>query len=213
MFHPVKDLWRKNTRLRHRPLRRHRRLNRISGNGPDFLTGAGKKYDMGDVKNLTRQEGNNKLKEIAMAARVCHFTTSLDKKPLSSRPMTTLDVDAEGNFWFLSMKSSHKNHDIESDPEVQLFYANTDQSEFLSVFGYAEEVHDRGKLEELWNPIARNWFNEGKDDPEISIIKVNVADAYYWDTKNNRMIQLVKMAAGAVAGKRMDDGIEGRISS
>ena len=60
--------------------------------------------------------------------------------------------------------------------------------------------------------MPKGWFNEGKDDPELSILRVHVADAYYWDTKSNRMIQLVKIAAGAVMGKPLDDGIEGQIT-
>lgn len=166
---------------------------------------------MGETKNLSREQGVEKLREFAMDAKFCHFVTALGQKPLKSRPMTTQEVDENGNFWFLSSDSSHKNNEIEDDPEVQLFYSNSGSSEYLSVFGYAEVIQDRKKLEELWSPIARNWFNEGKDDPELTILKVNVADAYYWDTKNNRMIQLIKMAAGAVTGKTMDDGIEGNI--
>ena len=94
-----------------------------------------------------------------------------------------------------------------------MFYSNPGSSEYLSVFGYAEVIKDRTKLEELWSPLAKTWFNEGKDDPELTILKVNVADAYYWDAKNNRMIQLIKIAAGAVMGKTMDDGIEGQITT
>ncbi len=167
---------------------------------------------MGETKNLTREEGIEKMREIAMDARICHFVTALGKKPPSSRPMATQEVDDQGNFWFLSRNDSEKNHDIENDPEVQLLYGNTRGSEYLSVFGYAEEIKDRKKLEELWSPIAKTWFTEGKDDPSISILRVNVADAYYWDTKNNKMIQLIKMAAGAIAGKTLDDGVQGRIS-
>ncbi len=167
---------------------------------------------MGDTKNLTRQEGIEKMREIATGARICHFVTALGRKPVSSRPMATQEVDDDGNFWFLSRNDSEKNSEIEHDPEVQLLYANTGSSEYLSVFGYAEEIKDRKKLEELWSPIAKTWFTEGKDDPSISILRVNVADAYYWDTKNNKMIQLIKMAAGAIAGKTLDDGVQGRIS-
>jgi general stress protein 26 len=167
---------------------------------------------MGDKKDLSREEGIRKLRELAMDAKVCHFVTALSEKPLSSRPMTIQEVDEDGNFWFLSKDSSHKNEEIEDDPEVQLFFSNTSSSEYLSVFGHAEAINDRKKLEELWSPIAKNWFSEGKDDPEVSIIRVIVSDAYYWDTKNNRMIQLLKLAAGAVTGKQGDDGIEGRIN-
>lgn len=167
---------------------------------------------MGETKNLSREQGIEKLRELAMDTKFCHFVTALGKKPLQSRPMTIQEVDEQGNFWFLSGDSSHKNNEIEDDPEVQLFFSKPDSSEFLSVFGYAEVVRDRQKLDELWSPVAKAWFSEGKDDPNLTILKVNVADAYYWDTKSNRMIQLIKLAAGAVMGKPFDDGVEGHIS-
>jgi general stress protein 26 len=166
---------------------------------------------MGDTKDLSSREGLAKMKELAESAKICHFVTGLATKPLSSRPMATQEVDDEGNFWFLSKKSSNKNDEIDDDPEVQLFYSNTGSSEYLAVFGYAEIVKDKSKLEELWSPFAKAWFTEGKDDPEISIIRVRPVDAYYWDTKNNKLVSLIKIAAGAVTGKTMDDGIEGEI--
>jgi general stress protein 26 len=166
---------------------------------------------MSDIKDLSHKEGVEKMKELAESARICHFVTSLSQKPLSSRPMATQEVDDEGNFWFLSKKSSHKNEQIDDDPEVQLFYSNTGGSEYLTVFGYAEAIRDRDKLEDLWSPIDKAWFTEGKNDPEITIIRVRPADAYYWDTKTNKLTYLIKIATGALTGKKMDDGIEGSI--
>lgn len=166
---------------------------------------------MGETKNLEGSAGRKKLRELALDAKICHFVTALGQRPLDSRPMSVLDVDDEGNFWFMSGKDSHKNEEIYDDPEVQLFFSNGSSSEYLSVFGYAEIIKDRTKIDELWTPIAKTWFNEGKDDPNLSLIRVQPADAYYWDTKNNKMIQLIKIATGAVLGKPMDDGIEGEV--
>ena len=45
----------------------------------------------------------------------------------------------------------------------------------------------------------------------MSIICVHPTDAYYWDTKNNKLVSLIKIAAGAITGKTMDDSIEGDI--
>lgn len=60
--------------------------------------------------------------------------------------------------------------------------------------------------------MAKTWFKEGKDDPNISLIRVIPDDAYYWDTKNNKMISLVKFAMGAVGITQKDDGgIEGKL--
>jgi general stress protein 26 len=46
--------------------------------------------------------------------------------------------------------------------------------------------------------MAKTWFKEGKEDPNISLIKVIPEDAYYWDTKNNKMVSLIKFAMGAI---------------
>ena len=60
--------------------------------------------------------------------------------------------------------------------------------------------------------ICKGWFQEGKDDPNISVIEIIPDEAYYWDTVHGKMISLLKIAASVVSGKTMDDGIEGNIS-
>jgi hypothetical protein len=34
-------------------------------------------------------------------------------------------------------------------------------------------------------------------------------EAYYWDTKNNKMVSLIKIVGSMFSGKVMDDGVEG----
>ena len=167
---------------------------------------------MGDVKNLTASDAVEKIREIAKDANICMFVTDLSTRPLMGRPMATQEVDDEGNMWFLSDRNSDKNRDIEKDDRVQLFYSHTRNYEYLSVYGNAEIVNDRAKIEELWTPMAKTWFTGGKDDPNISLIKVAPEDAYYWDTKNNKIVSLIKFAMGTVGLTPKDDGgIEGNL--
>jgi general stress protein 26 len=166
---------------------------------------------MSTTQNLTGTAAIDKLKELVNAANICIFVTNLGETPLSSRPMSTLQVDDDGCLWFFSKENSEKEHEIKNDNRVQLFYSNKNSSEYLSVYGEAELLRDRDKVDELWSPIAKAWFTEGKDDPTIEIIKVTPRDAYYWDTKHNKAVSLVKIAVGAVTGKRMDDGVQGKL--
>ena len=167
---------------------------------------------MGDVKNLTATDAVEKIREIAKDANICMFVTDLSSLPLAGRPMATQEVDEQGNIWFMSDRNSDKNRHIEDDEQVQLFYAHTNNYEYLSIFGRAEIVNDRSKIEELWTPMAKTWFKAGKDDPNISLIKVIPEDAYYWDTKNNKMVSLIKFAMGAIGITPKDDGgIEGKL--
>jgi general stress protein 26 len=167
---------------------------------------------MGDTKNLTSTEAIKKIKDIANDADICLFATNLTQLPIAARPMSTQKVDDEGNLWFLSSKSSSHNDDIKADSRVQLFYSQKSSSEYLSVYGEATISFDRELIKELWTPMAKTWFTDGVDDPEISVIKVAPSDAYYWDTKSNKAVSLIKILAGAVTGKTMDDGIKGKIS-
>lgn len=166
---------------------------------------------MGDVKNLTNTEAVKKIQELAKDAAICLFATNLTNLPIAARPMATQKVDDEGNIWFLSSKSSEHNQDIDDDSRVQLFYSNKGSSEYLSVYGDAEIIEDKTLAKELWTPLAKTWFTEGVDDPDLTIIKVVPADAYYWDTKTNKAVSLLKIIAGAVTGKTMDDGVQGKL--
>jgi len=166
---------------------------------------------MGDVKNLYDKDAVEKIKELVKSADICLFTTDLATVPLVTRPMSTQLVDDEGVLWFLSERASAKNTEIASDKRVQLFYFNKSNAEYLSIFGEAEILYDKQKVKELWTPIAKAWFTEGEDDPAISIIKVKAIEAHYWDTKHNKMVAMLKILAGAVIGKTMDDGVEGKM--
>ena len=166
---------------------------------------------MGDYKDLSGKEAIKKMQELVKSADICLFTTSLTKLPLSTRPMSTQEVDDDGTLWFFSGKSSHKNEDIEKDNRVQLFYYNKSSSEYLSLFGEATLLHDRKEIDRLWSPILKTWFTEGKDDPDLQLIKVRPLEAYYWDTKHNKMVAGFKILAGAVTGVTMDDGVEGKM--
>ncbi len=162
-------------------------------------------------ENLTAQEGVEKLKELIDHNSICLFSTDLKNIPFTSRPMTVQKVDDYGNLWMLSAKDSDKNLQIAENPEVQLFFAKTSDSEFLTVYGKASIHFDRARIDELWEPIAKAWFTEGKDDPRISVIKIEPVESYYWDTRNGRMISMLKIIGSAIAGKKPNEGVEGTL--
>ncbi|MCE3281282.1 MAG: ral stress protein [Chitinophagaceae bacterium] len=164
------------------------------------------------MKNLSGKEGIEKLRSLAKEIDFCMFCTNLGEAPFSTRPMSTRDVDDEGNIWFFSRADSNKNLELKQDDQVQLLYAKPGSSEFLSVYGHADVTRDRNKAAELWSFFAKTWFNEGVDDPELTIIRVRPAESYYWDTKSNKLVSLISIVAGAVTGKEMDSGIEGDIN-
>jgi general stress protein 26 len=165
------------------------------------------------IKTLEGTVAVKKLKELATSAENCFFCTNIKTGlPLSVRPMSVLQVDDAGNLWFMSQNDSNKNSEISTDPFTHLFFQENKNSGFLNIYGISEVVKDQAKIDELWNPLLKVWFQEGKDDPKISLIKVEPTNVYYWDTVHGEAIAFLKMAASIITGKTMDDSVEGNLN-
>lgn len=165
-----------------------------------------------NTQNLSGEQAIDKLKELIKSESICFFCTKLTKQPIMTRPMSTQQVDDEGNIWFMSSLKSKKNAEIQSDNSVQLMYSNASNYEFLSVYGTATIITDREKIYEMWTPFAKAWFKDGKDDADISLLKITPTSSYYWDTKNNKVISMLQMLASIVTDSAPDDGREGLLN-
>ncbi len=164
---------------------------------------------MSDEIKLTDEAALNKLKELAEGIRVCMFETGPHASEI--RPMSTLEVDTKGNIWFFSAAESEKNKQISFHPDVRLVYSDNTNSKYLVVDGDATIIEDRLKAAMLWTPVAKAWFPEGVDDPNLRLICVHPHKAHYWDVKYGKMIAFLQMAAAAVTGKPADVGEQGTL--
>ena len=153
-----------------------------------------------------------KIKELVDKSTTCFFCTTIRSgQSINARPMTVQKTDESGNLWFLSANDSNHDKELQQDSFLQLLFQGSQYSDFLNIYGRATISRDQAQIDELWNPMLKTWFTEGKEDPRISVIKVTPIEGYYWDTKNNVAVGFVKRLVGAALGKTMDDSIEGQI--
>jgi general stress protein 26 len=142
------------------------------------------------------------LWELVKDIQFAMFTTRADGR-LRSRPMTTQnsEVDERSSLWFFMSRGSDAVGDLESDPVVNVAYADPGRDAYVSVSGEAAVVEDRAKKEQLWSKLAEAWFPDGVDDPELALVEVRIEDAEYWDVKESKVTQLFKMAKAAVVSE------------
>jgi general stress protein 26 len=162
------------------------------------------------IQNLNGVSAGSKIKELAENSRSCCMLTALNQLPIKTRPMAVQKVDARGCIYFLSHRTSDKNSEITASPYVQLVFINEGKAEYLTLYGKAFIYHSQSEIDEMYSPFANNWF-DGKDDPNISIIRFEPEEGHYWDTKHNKVMQMAGILIGAVTGKQMDDGVEGNL--
>lgn len=163
------------------------------------------------TEKLNKEESRKKLRQLVEDIKIAMMITGFNRKPISAVPMTSKKVDQEGNIWFLSLRNSDHNNDLLKNNDVQLLYSEPSDMEYLSVYGEAEITTQKSILDDLYNKADDNYF-EGKNDPNLTAIKVKPQEAYYWDTKTNKYVTLLKMGVGAITGNEQDIGEKGKLN-
>lgn len=160
------------------------------------------------MEHMSGFEAAKKIKELAEATRTCLMMTMLDQRPFSIRPMALQKIDDNGSIYFMSRADSDKNAELKKNNEMHLTFSNDGKSEYLSLYGHAKVYRDQQEIDEMYSAFANTWF-EGKDDPNISIIRFEPESGHYWDTKNGKIVALAGMVVGAITGKETDNSLEG----
>ncbi|APG60321.1 pyridoxamine 5'-phosphate oxidase family protein [Christiangramia salexigens] len=163
------------------------------------------------TKNMYDKEAREKIKSLVEDIKTGMLITDLDTKPLSAIPMSAKKVDDHGAIWFLSRSDSEHNKNIEKDSEVQLLFCDNPDKEYISIYGEAFIETNSQVLDDLYSKIDDAWFEEGRDDPKLTAIKVNPKEAFYWDTKSNKYISLFKIGMAAMGSDDQDIGEKGKL--
>jgi general stress protein 26 len=165
----------------------------------------------GNHTNLIGEEAIKKMRNLIDKSGSCFFCTSTLMNIINSSPMSVQKSDINGDLWFLSPKDSIKNMEITQDSEVTLYFQGSPHSDFLELKGKATISDDKDLIKELWDPMAKSWFKEGKDDPRISVIQFKTESGYYWDNEHGNTIAGVKLLIGVITGTSTDDSEEGSL--
>jgi general stress protein 26 len=151
-----------------------------------------------------------KLGELIDGIEVAMLTTQAADGSLVSRPLQTLKLTAEGELVFFTAADSAKVDQLTDDLDVNLAYANQDDRCYVSVRGRARINRDQALIEELWSP-AQNVFFSGKDDPNLTVLRVRVRDAMYWEAAGNFVERALDFARGMWIGEPRDLGKQGHL--
>lgn len=138
------------------------------------------------------------IKDIGFAM----LTTAEEDGTLRSRPMQTLQLDAEGQLWFFTGLSSPKVQQALENRKVCVAYARPDKQDYVSVSGTARVVRDRAKMQALWTPFIKPWFPKGLDDPDLVLLTVRIEDAEYWDSPGTAVGRYYGLAKAMVTSDK-----------
>ena len=95
-----------------------------------------------------------------------------------ARPMTAQldDEDQDGDcytgpIWFFTSTDNHLYQQITSGSRAMAHFVSKGHDVWATVHGGLSQSHDREVIDRLWNRFAAAWYEGGKDDPKLALIR------------------------------------------
>lgn len=128
---------------------------------------------------------------------------------LHTVPMSRQEADEHGIIWYLFSAESEVYRNLQFDKHIMITFSDPKGYRFLVVNGRAEVLRDQNRIDKYWNKFIETYFEKGKEDPHIRVLKVIPEEAHYWDNKTNKMMTVIKLATSMITDNQMDMGKEG----
>ncbi|NML48582.1 pyridoxamine 5'-phosphate oxidase family protein [Ramlibacter sp. G-1-2-2] len=143
------------------------------------------------------------LWDLVKDTRFCMLSHRHADGTLHSHPLTTQNkaLDEGATLYFLVSKSTELGQRLQLDGNVNLSYANPKDDTWVSISGTARVLEDAQKKQEVFDTMDKAWFS-GPQDPDLELVAVHIDEAEYWNVKENKLLQLLKMARAASGGDR-----------
>ena len=122
-----------------------------------------------------------------------------------TRPMTA-NVDDEKIYFFASRSEDLFKGLGRSNKAIATF-ASKGHKLFASIHGRLVEDMDRAVIERLWNPIIASWYKDGKDDPDLVLLRLDADSADVWEAQAGATLKAaaLKMLFNIDPGKEHQD--------
>ncbi len=117
----------------------------------------------------------------------------LDADTDSAAPMTAqLDRTADHAIWFFT---SSTNRFAAMGPATATF-SSKGHDVFARFHGTLSQETDRSRLDSQWSNMVAAWFPDGKDDPNLLMVRMQLSDASIWSTSELGLLGAAKMMLG-----------------
>ena len=125
-----------------------------------------------------------------------------------SQPMTAQLMDRRdtGPIWFFATKDTHLVRELGSRHSAFLSFASKGHDLFASVHGELIVDNDRATLDKLWNRFVAAWYQGGKDDPNLQLIRFEPDRGQVW-LNENHLFAGIKLLLGRDPKKDYKDKV------
>ncbi|KRE20434.1 general stress protein [Bosea sp. Root483D1] len=101
------------------------------------------------------------------------------------RPMTVqIDGDADrGPLWIFSARDTELVQALAGSENAFMSFADKGHDLFAKIRGTLALDNDRAVIERLWNRFVAAWYEQGKDDPKLALLRFDPREAEIWENE------------------------------
>ena len=132
----------------------------------------------------------------ALKADMTMMVALVDVEASHARPLTAQLGGKKSAIWFFTAKDTAIFKNLKKSNKGIATFVSKKHDIFATLHGRLTLDADRATLDRLWNPFVAAWFEKGKDDPKLALLRFNPAKAEIW-LDDSSFFAGIKMLLGA----------------
>jgi general stress protein 26 len=96
------------------------------------------------------------------------------------QPMTAFSEPESGRIWFYTRSDSDIAVAAEGGAEAMFVFTSKDRQLQASIRGELRTTMDLLHRDKYWNSTVAAWFPKGKEDPHLTMLRLDCQDAQIW---------------------------------
>jgi general stress protein 26 len=113
-----------------------------------------------------------------------------------ARPMTAQIEKERGPIWFFTVTDNAIVQQLEHGNRAIATFTSKGHDLFATVHGPLSVDTDPAVVDRLWNRFVAAWYEGGRDDPKLTLLRLDAQQAEIWEDASSLLAGL-KMLFGA----------------
>lgn len=110
---------------------------------------------------------NHQIGMLGLVGETAHF-----------QPMTAFVERAANQIWIFTRKDTDLARQVGASHPAMFVFQQRDIHACIG--GDLALDHDRARIDRYWNAVVAAWYPEGKDDPNLTLLRLDCHDAQVW---------------------------------
>jgi general stress protein 26 len=103
------------------------------------------------------------------------------------QPMTHFADRTSGTIWFISSTDTALVQSLGMGEDADYVVISQDHDLHASLRGKLYQLHNDAKLDELWSPVIAAWFEGGRQDPRVAMLRFDPEVADVWASSTSSL--------------------------